>query len=117
MTAKELGKAGEYRAMEYLDKRGYEILEKNFKCRYGEVDLIAATGGTICFIEVKTRSSLRHGLPAEAVGPGKLRHIIRCSQAYLGRNHRQWQAVRIDVIEVLYMKGRYFVRHLKNVSF
>ncbi len=75
-----VGKAGEDNAVKYLQKQGYRILERNFRCRFGEIDLIARDKGVLVFIEVKTRRSRAFGPPAMAVTPEKQRHLIKASQ-------------------------------------
>ncbi len=108
----KLGRNGEERAAVYLDSKGYEILERNFRCPFGEIDIIAMDGETLCFIEVKTRRSLRFGTPAEAVSRRKEMHIRRCAHVFMSRFRGQYKDVRIDIVEVLENCGRYYVRHL-----
>ena len=72
---KELGNIGEQIAVEYLEKNNYQILKRNFYCRQGEIDIIAKDKKEIVFIEVKTRSNLKYGRPAEAVNTQKLQHM------------------------------------------
>ena len=112
----ELWKMGENKAVEYLDRKGYRILRRNYRCRLGEIDIIAVDGDTLCFIEVKTRSSLRHGLPCEAVNGKKRMHIERAAEVYMSRYRHDLDEVRIEVVEVLYRKERFFVRHIKNAA-
>ena len=68
---KQVGELGEKKAIKYLKENGYKIMQHNFKCRTGEVDIIAMDGKTIVFIEVKTRRSLSYGLPCESVTAAK----------------------------------------------
>lgn len=112
----DLGKEGELRAVEYMDRKGYRILQQNYRCRFGEIDVIAMDEEVLCFVEVKTRKSLRFGLPCEAVNGQKLSHIRRCAQVYLSRHHPRCRGIRIDVAEVLLQKGRYYVRIIKNAG-
>ncbi len=80
----DLGAYGEKAACAYLIKRGYTILARNFRyCRYGEIDIVASKAGVLSFIEVKTRTSQRYGMPAEAVTLTKKRKIYRCAEYYL----------------------------------
>lgn len=69
--------------MEYLDKKGYIIHDVNFRCRYGEIDIVASEGGALCFIEVKTRSSFKYGSPCQAVDREKMMHLKRCAWVYI----------------------------------
>ena len=72
---KEFGNKGEDIAIEYLEKRGYIILERNFYCRQGEIDIIAKDKNEIVFIEVKSRSSIQYGCPSEAVNKQKIKEL------------------------------------------
>lgn len=95
---RQIGMEYERIAGEYLQTQGYEILEYNFHCRYGEIDIIAKQEEYIVFIEVKYRSSERYGEPLEAITKGKQRTISKCAQAYLYKN-RMWDvSVRFDVV-------------------
>lgn len=71
----ETGKTGEDISTEYLEKNGYQIIERNFRCNQGEIDIIAIQKNEIIFIEVKTRSNAHYGLPAEAVNIPKKKHL------------------------------------------
>ncbi len=77
------GKSGEDLAARYLAAHGYRLRERNYRCPAGEIDIIAESGGVLCFIEVKQRSGLSYGFPAEAVTRAKQRHIVRTAQHYL----------------------------------
>ena len=101
MTTSELGRWGEELAAGELEAKGFVILRRNFRCRQGEIDLIAEKRRTLVFVEVKRRTSQRYGRPAEAVTPDKQRHIVRTAMLYLQENRRMDVAVRFDVIEVL----------------
>ena len=76
-----VGKAGEEAAVQFLRQHGYRILERNYRCRFGEIDLIARDGPMLAFVEVKTRRSQKYGPPAAAVTFQKQRHLIKASQA------------------------------------
>lgn len=85
---KELGAAGEDLAAGYLELGGYAILERNFRTRYGEIDLIASRGGVIFFIEVKTRRSAACGFAEEAVNGAKRKKIFGMARRYIAENRR-----------------------------
>jgi putative endonuclease len=85
-TTKQIGDFGEDRATEYLESLGYEIFERNFRTRFGEIDIIARDGETLCFIEVKAKASDRFGSPAEMITPKKLDRIIRTAKHYVQEN-------------------------------
>lgn len=100
------GKLGEKVAAEYVRKLGYKILTINFRYgRFGEIDIVALDGEYICFIEVKTRSSLTFGTPSEAVGKRKQENIIKIAQVYLKKNNLLEHCARFDIIEVLVSKS------------
>ncbi len=97
---KLLGKLGEGKAEKYLKKKGYKILERNYKNKIGEVDLIAQDGEYLVFIEVKTRSSEKYGMPSEAVNREKQRKYGLLAKSYLSFNDKLDSPVRFDVIEI-----------------
>lgn len=80
---RETGTAGENLAAAYLESRGYIILQQNYKCKAGEIDIIARKDGELFFIEVKTRCSTRFGTGAEAIDEKKLSHIRNCADYYM----------------------------------
>lgn len=102
MNKRQAGTAYEKMAARWLSDQGYQILEQNFYCRQGEIDLIARDGRYLVFIEVKYRRDLLTGHPAEAVGPYKQRRIIRTALYYRYKNRiPEDQACRFDVISIL----------------
>ena len=101
MDNRRTGSEYEARAAEYLTAKGYRILEKNFRCRQGEIDLIARDGSYLVFVEVKYRSSLAKGAPAEAVGPLKQRRIRQTAVFYLySRGLGLDSPCRFDVVSI-----------------
>jgi putative endonuclease len=95
-----MGKLGEDLAVAYLQKAGYRILEQNYRCLYGEVDIIALDGDFIVFIEVKSRKSERFGQPQEAVGLEKQKKLSRISLYYLQQKRLENHNARFDVMAV-----------------
>ena len=83
MDRQKLGSIGENMAVEVLRSKGYQILRRNYRCRAGEIDIIAQRFGELCFIEVKTRQNFNYGRPCEAVNDEKKRHIRRAAREYL----------------------------------
>lgn len=84
MAAKDdLGRAGEERAVRHLLVSGYEVLDRNWRCPLGEIDIVAARRGCLCVIEVKTRSSARYGHPFEALDARKVRRLWRLAHAWV----------------------------------
>jgi len=98
-----LGAAGEDRAAAWYVAHGYQVVARNWRCRDGELDLICERGRTLVICEVKTRSSLAFGHPAEAVTPTKQRRIRGLAARWLAeaQPHRRAHAVRFDVAAVL----------------
>ncbi len=101
MNNKILGNLGEDLAVKYLKKLHYKILFTQYRCRIGEVDIVAqAKDKTYVFVEVKTRNSLTKGLPREAVTVSKQRTIVKCAQLFILENKISGVSIRFDVIEV-----------------
>lgn len=99
MDRAEQGRGGEEAACRYLARRGCRILGRNVRCRRGEIDIVAAQGETLLFVEVKTRSRSDYGAPAEAVNRAKQRRIAAAARVFLAGH--PWEGpVRFDVIEV-----------------
>jgi len=94
-----LGPHGEEVAGRYLRERGYRIIARNWRCRFGEIDLIARDGDTLVFVEVKTRTQLGFGGPEGAVTPRKQARLIAAARAYLSSVETELP-VRFDVVAV-----------------
>ena len=115
MKRTELGRWGEEQAARHLRNGDYNILEQNFRCRLGEVDIVAVRKRTLCFVEVKTRTSLDFGLPCQAVGQKKQEHIRRVAQVYIQRNPGfEGYDLRMDVIEILKLYSGNYIRHVEG---
>ncbi len=97
---KLLGRAGEVKAIEFLKKKGFKILEKNYKTHIGEIDVIALDNTTIVFIEVKTRSDDFFGAPSEAVNQKKQEKYYKVALEYLQKTKNVDSPCRFDVIEI-----------------
>ncbi len=111
-----LGQTGEKAAILFLKARGYSILETNYRTRHAEIDIIAKQSDTLCFIEVKTRKSLKKGLPRESVTYSKQKKIILGATWYLKEKNCNDSKIRFDVIEV-YQKNHSFNVHLIEHAF
>jgi len=110
-----LGQGGEQHVARYLKKKGYRIVAKNYRCKLGEIDIIARDGDELVFIEVKTRSGLSHGSPAAAVNFRKQRQISRTAQWYLTERTLFDSPARFDVISVLFNDaGQQTIEHISN---
>ncbi|MDD4503383.1 MAG: YraN family protein [Clostridiaceae bacterium] len=112
---KILGVFGESMACEYLSECGYRVLERNFSCRAGEIDIIAVQGGTVVFVEVKTRSSEKYGLPSEAVSKAKQHKIVKTALYYMQKNRLFDYMCRFDVMEVMAgEENNHQINHIKD---
>jgi putative endonuclease len=112
---REIGRRGEDAAARFLERRGYDILERNWTCEFGEADIIARNETAIVFVEVKTRTDEQLGLPEEAVGPEKRKRYERIAAAYLRDNDTSEVAIRFDIIAILVIAtDRALVRHHIN---
>lgn len=113
----ERGAWGEDRAALYLRLRGYRIIERNFRCRQGEIDLIARKGDAVVFVEVKLRKNAEHGEAREFVTAAKQRRIVSAAELWLMKNRCELQP-RFDVIEIYAPDGtktlRPQINHLEN---
>lgn len=109
---KELGRRGEEAAAKYLVRRGYDILERNWICFAGEADIIAMDEDTLVFVEVKTRSNIEKGFPAEAVTEEKRARYEKIALAYLAQSDFVDVPIRFDVVSIVVIStDRACVRH------
>ena len=100
MNTHIIGVKGESFAVKYLKEQKYKILQRNFSCSFGEIDIVAKDGDYIVFVEVKSRSGNCFGMPREAVTISKQKTIIRCASLWLSKNNCTGMSVRFDVAEV-----------------
>ncbi len=109
---------GEDLACEFLKKKGYKILERNFRKGYGEIDIIAVKDKILVFIEVKTRTSYAYGSPLEAITYFKLKTIIKTAEFYKMLNPNLPDQMRIDAISVMLDNNSNLVNieHIENIS-
>lgn len=103
-----MGKIGEEAAAAFLSGENYEIIARNFKCKTGEIDVIAKRDNTLHFIEVKTRTDAAFGQPCEAVTDEKLEHIKKVAAYYAEYIESRYDGLQIDVIEI-------GLNHIENV--
>jgi putative endonuclease len=118
MRAKDvLGRNGEQAAADYLESVGMRILDRNWRCASGEIDIVAVDRHVFVVCEVKTRSGTRYGTPLEAVTRTKLRRLRVLAVAWLNAHGVRFDQVRIDVVGLLYEgTGGYTVEHIKGVG-
>ena len=109
-----LGKIGEEAAVRALRNNGYKIIARNYRTKLGEIDIIAKDKDTFCFVEVKTRSSDKFGLPSEAVSEAKQKQIAKAALVYLKENKLLEQKARFDVVSVLNSKEGQKIDLIKN---
>ena len=112
---KKLGEGGEEIALRFLKKRRFKIVTQNYRCKFGEVDIIARDPDNILtFIEVKTRSSRTHGTPQEAVNPRKQAQISRVALEFIQRYGLEHQRARFDVVAVQFSSAGYTIEFIQN---
>lgn len=108
------GKEGEEIATEYLSQNGYKILNRNFNTKQGEIDIIAKEKEEYVFIEVKTRRNKEYGEPIDAIDKNKIKHLKKAIKYYLYINKLENKFIRIDVIEIKYIKNKICINHIKK---
>jgi putative endonuclease len=117
LTNAQLGRLGEDIAAAHLARRGYTLIDRNWRVRTAEIDIVARSGGTVVFCEVKTRRSTSHGLPAEAVTSDKLERMRRAALTWLGAHRVPHTGMRLDVIAILFdAAGGHRLTHLEGVG-
>ncbi len=110
------GQRGEQIAAAFLEAQGYQIVEKNYRYRRGEIDLIALDQDVLVFVEVKWRSSSAYGYPEEAVSEKKRNLLLQTSEQYIFEKDWQ-QALRYDIVAIVEQQGKPTFEHLKDVFF
>ena len=108
------GKQGEQLAEQFLKKKGYKIVERNYRCTNGEVDLIALDRRVIVFVEVKTRADHGFGSPLEAVAFYKQRKMIKAAQFFLHQKRLHQRDARFDVVGISWPGQEPVVEHIQN---
>lgn len=105
------GEEGETAACRYLEAQGFAVLARNFRCRSGEVDVVARKGDTTVFVEVKERRGESHGQGHEAVTFGKRRRIVRAARLYAAARGLSETPFRFDVVSIDWVDGQPRIRH------
>jgi putative endonuclease len=119
LTRAEIGALGEQLAVDHLTFLGLRVLTRNWRCRYGELDVVVADDvtRTVVFVEVKTRTTDQFGGVAQAVTPTKVRRLRRLAGLWLAAQHGGWGAVRIDMIGVRIGRTRVpEITHLQGIG-
>lgn len=109
----ELGKSGEQHAIDFLERKGYRILDQNWRTGHKEIDIVALHGGKIIFVEVKTRSTDVFGSPEEFVDDKKIKRILSAADTYM-KMHRFSARVRFDIISVLIQHDKVDIHHIED---
>ena len=110
-----LGRKGEDVVVDYLKNINYNILDRNFSFKQGEIDVIALDGNYVVFVEIKSRTSTEYGLPSEAVTKTKINHMMKTAEYYLYIRHLENENVRFDVVEVYVKDEKYYINHIKQI--
>jgi len=110
---KSLGDFGEKLAFKYLEKQGFKVLEKNFRCRFGEIDIIAKEKNVFSFIEVKTITKGSTESPVDTITPTKIKHIQRCAELYLANVKEEYDC-RFDVVAIECTNGKFEVELIRD---
>jgi putative endonuclease len=117
LTNNELGKIGEDIATVYLQDMGYEILGRNWRFERVELDIVARKDSILVFCEVKTRRSVSHGVPSDAITPIKLQHIRTAALHWLTNNQSRHKGIRFDAISVIHRAGQpTTISHIKGIE-
>lgn len=120
LSPQDIGRIGERLARSHLEAQGYAVITTNYRCRWGEIDLIARDGPEWAFVEVRTRRSDAYGAPEESVTPAKLERLTRAAQDYLAQHTANTAAIqwRIDLVAVRLGPNRSVqsIRHLPNIA-
>ncbi|MDX8552096.1 YraN family protein [Tenacibaculum sp. 1B UA] len=109
----ELGKKGEQLAINYLVKKGYIIVEKNYRFQKAEVDIIAQNGETLAVVEVKTRSTAYFGNPQDFVNPKKIKLLVTAIDNYVTENDLDVE-IRFDIIAVIKQQNEFVIEHIED---
>ena len=118
MRAKDmLGRDGEQAAVDYLEGCGFRILDRNWRCTDGEIDIVAVERHTLVVCEVKTRSGTRYGTPLEAVGRIKRGRLRKLAVRWLNAHGVRFDQIRVDVVGLLYEgTGGFTIEHVRGVG-
>lgn len=112
----ETGKLGEDKAVAYLEEKGYEILDCNYRHRHAEIDIIAKKDKILAFVEVKTRTNLSYGMPEEFVDATKRRLIMKVAEYYIFE--RNWHGdIRFDVVSVVITQSNIKIQHIEDAFY
>ena len=117
MNKDNIGFEGEEKAANFLKNDEYIIIDRNFMCNFGEIDIIARDLKTneIVFVEVKTRTNNKYGKPIDSVDTYKIIHILKSANYYIYINNIEKEYIRFDIIEVYFKENEIKINHVKNI--
>ncbi len=114
--AKKLGDLGEKIAIGYLQRLGHKIMQLNYRCKFGEIDIVSCKKGTYIFVEVKTRRNLSFGRPIEAITYKKKMHLLKTGQYYMQVFNLKDRDFRFDAIEILVLSDKTVkINYIENI--
>ena len=114
-TRKSLGQRGEQTAVDYLKNQGYSIVETNWRCQYGEIDVIARQNAMLIFVEVRTRHSDNTEWAFESITPAKQKRLQALAYAYLAAHDLQHIAWRVDLVAIAWQRnGQPIIEHVED---
>ena len=114
MNKKRRGSLGEKLAIDFLQKKGYRILQQNYRYERCEIDIIAENGDVLVFVEVKARTSAMYGEPVEAVTESKQNKIRKVAEGYLTEHEIQDTSCRFDIIAIKFLNGKTDIEHIEE---
>jgi len=113
---KQVGDKGETIAANFLQKRGFNIIERNWRYKHLEIDIIASINNKLHFVEVKTRTNKKYGQPEESISKAKMNHLKIGAEAYLYLNP-QWELIQFDVVAIMLTKDKEEIFLIDDVFF
>ena len=116
MKNKQVGDKGETIAVNFLLKKGFNIIERNWRYKHLEIDIIASVKDKLHFVEVKTRTNKKYGLPEESISKAKMNHLKIGAEAYLFINP-EWELIQFDVIAIMLTKDKEEIFLIEDVFF
>ena len=112
----QVGQKGEQAARSYLEQEGYSIIETNYRCKLGEIDIIARDGEMVVIVEVRTKTGLAFGRPEESINQEKARKLHRLALQYIQANYHREIPSRIDLVAVMIEKSSGLVKDIKHIK-
>ncbi len=116
LMRQKVGQKGEQAARDYLEKQGYSIIETNYRCRLGEIDIIARDEDMVVIVEVRAKTGLNFGRPEESINQEKARKLHRLALQYIQSNYHREISSRIDLVAVMIEKSSGLVKDIKHIK-